>query len=285
MNIFLKIYKRLIIGIKFYIRVFKLRKNLYEIDRKSPFSGALSAKGYACFNISRKSVKLLSNLYDISKNHENEKYRISIEKKHYTAFNEIFKLAEKEVREYLGNKVFLDGINWMVSSKFKSHEKLRKSNSINWHTDNVGARIKMFICIKGDGSQPTLILPNSDRIPTTISWLKSILIESFRWFGIENKVKLIGTKKLIHVEGSVNLLDTQLLHRGSYENARKERILLSLEFSIPEKHAISRGPIGTKYGYNSFKFDKELININSLKNLLDPERVYKKDKFVFYNEK
>ena len=285
MNILFKIYNRLAIGFRFYIRVFKLRKNLFAIDKKSPFSGTLSAKGFASFKVSKGSVNKLTNLYNMNKKNLDKKYKIFLEKKHYIAIYEIFALADKEVREYLGKKAFLDGINWMTSSKLKTHETLKKSNSINWHTDNVGARIKMFVCIKGDGSQPTLVVPNLERIPSKISWLKSILMESFRWFGIENKVELSRAKELKHFKGCVNIFDTQLLHRGSYEKAKEERILLSLEFSVPEKHSISRGPIGTKYGYNAFKFDQELIKIKTFQNLLDPERLDKKNNLVFYNEK
>jgi len=48
-----------------------------------------------------------------------------------------------------------------ISNKLKSNDK-----TDNWHTDSVGCRVKCFICIIGDGTVPTLILPSKKRIPS-----------------------------------------------------------------------------------------------------------------------
>ena len=81
------------------------------------------------------------------------------------------------------------------------------------------------------------------------------------------------------------MFDTQLLHRGSYESANEERIIFLLEFSVPEKHIISRGSIGTQNGHNSFAFDKILRKEQDFFNLLDKRRLINKDSFLYMNNK
>ena len=80
------------------------------------------------------------------------------------SLEEIFDAITAEVRAYLGTNAYLDGINWMISSpKYQSI-------SGNWHTDNVGSRIKIFACVSGDVSQTNLLIPSRERIPSFSSW-------------------------------------------------------------------------------------------------------------------
>ena len=60
---------------------------------------------------------------------------------------EIFQKIHDPVFDYLGENCYLDGIYFSIINK----EELAKSISGNWHTDNVGARLKVFICFEGDG--------------------------------------------------------------------------------------------------------------------------------------
>ena len=40
----------------------------------------------------------------------------------------------------------------------KKQEDIYDNVSVNWHTDNVGARLKVFVCFEGDGTKPTLFI-------------------------------------------------------------------------------------------------------------------------------
>ena len=78
------------------------------------------------------------------------------------------------------------------------------------------------------------------------------------------------------------MFDTQLLHRGSYDTANDSRVILHMEFSVPGKHSISRGPIGTKE-FNAFSFAQELYKIKSFKMILDRNRLKFKNNNYFYS--
>lgn len=276
--IFVKILRRIKAGVLFYFRALRLRKNLLPIDKKSPFKGKLSKYGFHQFKVSNKTVNTLLRTFK-------QKGEIFLGNKEKYAVREIFFYANKEVKKYLGKNACLDGINWMVTKKNKTHSKMKVANSINWHTDNVGARLKLFICLKGDKTQPTLIIPDENRIPSTKKWLYCILNESFRWWGLRNTGKLYNTIRCDHKRGSALMFDTQLLHRGSYESAKEERIIFLLEFSVPEKHIISRGPIGTQNGHNSFAFDKVLRKEKDFFSMLDNRRIVNKGNFLYMNNK
>ena len=263
-----KIYDRINIGINFYLRSYLLRKNLLPIDKKSPFKGKLSHLGYDQFEISKKSLQILKSLYK-----RNGELLLTLNERY--AIKEVFLYANKEVREYLGKSAYLDGIKWLITSKNKTHNTKKRSDSISWHTDNVGARLKLFLCIKGDGSQPTMVIPDTNRTTKITRWLFNIFMESFRWWGFLNTKFLSKSIAIKHKTGSAFMFDTQLLHRGSYEFAEGERVILLLEFSVPEKHHISRGPIGTKKGHNTFKFEKKLLHETYFRNLLDVNRIKK----------
>lgn len=265
---------------KFFYRVIKLRVQLLPIDKMSPFRGKLGALGYCQFNLKKDTIMTLINLYRRKLDKDKRIFlKISEEK----ALQEIFNLITPEIQNYLGKSSFLDGINWMETDAKKSHNKLKQSNSISWHTDNVGNRLKVFLCIEGDGSQPTLIVPDKNRIPSLAKCFFTTFMEAFRRFGIRNKINISNSIEIKHFTGSANIFDTQLLHRGKYEQSYIKRVLLSLEFSNSIKHKISRGPIGTKEGFNSFVFDKSLLKIDSFNSILDPDRIIKTDKYFIYS--
>lgn len=132
----------------------------------------------------------------------------------------------------------------------------------------------MFICIQGDGSQPTLLIPRKSRIPDTIQLIKDWIIEMPRRFGLKNKVALKNIVYLKHLPGSGYMFDTSLLHRGSYEEATDDRIIFHLEFSTPGKHQIVKGTIGTTID-NEFEFDERLLEVKIFNESLDPKRIKK----------
>ena len=114
----IKILNRIKIGFRFYIRAFKLRKGLTKIDKKSPFKGMLSEFGYHQFSISIRTLNVLKKLY-------HKKNNTHLSKDEEIAVKEIFAYAKREVRNYLGKHAFLDGVNWMITKKNKTHKKKR----------------------------------------------------------------------------------------------------------------------------------------------------------------
>ena len=265
-------------GIKFIRRTNRLRKSLVEIDKSCPFNGPIGKLGFDHFFLSKKSQEALVKLSSRDITSTEKKYHaVNLSVKERAMILEIFSKITPRVRDYLGDNCFLDGINWFVS------ENSEQSISENWHTDNVGNRIKVFICVDGDGSQPTYIIPSKDRIPSQRQWLFNTLNELRRWVGRKNKNKLVGEKALEHKTGTVFLFDTQLLHRGSYFTGRSRRVIFHLEFSDPSKHEISRGPIGTQE-VNSFRFSKELLEIQPFTNILDSKRIQKQNELLQYSQ-
>ena len=147
-----KLISKIRIVLMFFYRATRLRIQLLPLDKKLPFKGRLAPSGYFQFFMKKNTILALLKLKQRDLDKENRIFlHISEEK----ALEEIFRLITPEVRSYLGKDSFLDGIYWRETSAIKSHVKLKYSNSISWHTDNVGNRLKLFLCIEGDGGQPT----------------------------------------------------------------------------------------------------------------------------------
>ena len=87
------------------------------------------------------------------------------------------------------------------------------------------------------------------------------------------------------------MFDTQLIHRGGYKNNSNERTSLVLEFSNPTKHDIINRffpGIGTYDSYNSFTFDKDLIELEIFNQFLDPSRLkgdHSYSKYIYSNNR
>ena len=103
----------------------------------------------------------------------------------------------------------------------------------------------------------------------------------FRWAGFEVKLSFKDELCLAHKTGSAYFFDSQLFHRGGYETATDERIILSMEFSNPAKHEIAHGPIGTA-PHLSFSFHKDLLGSSQFKALLDDDRVHDRGDHMLY---
>ena len=257
----------------FLLRAIRLRYRLTLVDRDAPFLGAMSDSGWMSLDLSENCISHLRAMYaktsgNISLSNEDEEY-----------FREICSIIAPEVKAYLGSKCYIDGMTWLVTTQNLATTR----GASNWHTDNVGNRIRLFICIEGDGSQPTLIIPSRHRIPPFKEWIKLTLIETIRWFGLSYKNKFYGEKKLEHKTGAAYLWDSQLFHRGGYETGSSQRILLSMEFSNPEKHQIAKGPIGTKPNLR-FSFPAKFLKIEEFNQLVDVNRMIKDGQRINYTE-
>lgn len=257
-----KYYHHIYNAFYFPLRAINLRLKLLPIDHKSPFLGKLSKSGIFGSTLSDKAIEHLQTVY----REFNDGEKIDLKAQDAEVLKEVFDIVAPIVKEYLGKNSYIDGINWMVKRPGET------SISGSWHTDNVGNRIKCFICIEGDGSQPTLVVPSENRIPNYSIWLKHTLIEIFRWFGLQNYYKFGHVHSCNHETGTIFLFDTQLLHRGGYESSKGQRVIFHMEFSVPLKHELANGPIGTSE-INSFSFDEKLLDIESFSCLIDPSRV------------
>lgn len=272
---YLKLLSKPITFISFFFRACSLKLIINKFDKKNPFEGPLGDNGICYLELSADQLKFLKNKFKIN----NVDQIIKLDKDYKSFLEYFFGKIKPIINEYFGNNVYIDGINWMFN------EPNKKSISSSWHTDNVGNRVKCYVCIEGDGSQPTLVIPSKDRIPNFFSWLKHTFIESFRWLGIKINFDIKNSIKCNHKDGSIYLFDTQLFHRGSYETGNSRRIIFHLEFSNNDKHRFINGPIGTKKN-NSFLFDKSLLNLSSFSSMIDPKRVFEEGhNYYRYSEK
>lgn len=260
-------------GFAFLFRAIRLRLILAPIDKKSPFAGEMAEFGWTSIKLSDSCIKQLKSIYERSNKN------ILFLEQDKACLSEISEIVTPIVKSYIGPECYIDGMTWLVTTE----ELARTRGASNWHTDNVGNRIRLFICIEGNGSQPTLVIPSSDRIPTTMTWILQTLKETIRWFGFPNKVEFHNEQKLDHQTGKAYLWDSQLFHRGGYETGIGDRILLSVEFSNPAKHQLAKGPIGTKPNLR-FSFPNNFFEITSFQKILDADRMVDKDQRVEYTD-
>ena len=250
-------------GIKFFMRSVRLRYQLTPIDKKCPFNGVLSDQGFYELNLDKAIFSDLLNLYE-----KNPGEKLHFSEENYKAIDNLFSNVATHVKAYLGDGAFVDGMMWLTTDAKQGSQR----GSANWHTDNVGNRVRLFLCIKGDGSQPTLIVPSKSRIPSFKEWLSNSLLETIRWMGFKFKKSFSNVVEMRHKTGSAFLWDSQLFHRGGYETGQSDRVILSIEFSVPEKHKIAKGPIGTEE-HLEFSFDNQLLQSDVFTSFIDKNRL------------
>tara|TARA_Y200000002_G_scaffold371029_1_gene367216 strand:+ start:1530 stop:2207 length:678 start_codon:yes stop_codon:yes gene_type:complete len=213
---------------------------------------------------------------------------VNIDKNNIRAFDEIFGIIKKPIIDYLGPRVKLDGIFYFVSKK-KNKNDIYDTLSLNWHTDNVGARLKVFVCFEGDGTKPTLFIKPRTITKSLKYKIKIYFLEVIRWFGLDNNSTFNSQIELRHKESSLIILDTQFLHRGALKKSVSQRSMITLEFSNPEKHqffekGLCKGPIGT-VPFNEFYFSNELLDCKNIYKFLDQKRISQLGKIYKYEKK
>ena len=129
----------------------KLNTLINRIDNYLPLKGDLAKYGFFESKITSNSCRVLKKYF---MKYEKYNKNLNLKKDLIKNIDEIFNKINKPIREHLGENAKLDGFSFMKTSNKDSKENY----SANWHTDNVGVRIKMFICIEGDGLQPTKIV-------------------------------------------------------------------------------------------------------------------------------
>ena len=160
------------------------------------------------------------------------------------------------VIDYLGEGARLDDI--YIWSKVTGNSF---DISEGWHTDDVGHRLKLFICIEADeDSSTTLYCPQTNKISYRIRFKHivrylSVIAHPYKKF-IEYK----------HQGGNSILFDTNGEHRGNYTNKNGNRLLLVLEFINRDKSNLISGmcPCGPGQSPNG-----EIFFHSNLKSLLD----------------
>ncbi|WP_320668162.1 hypothetical protein [Prochlorococcus sp. MIT 1307] len=277
----LRLNPRIFRGVHFTRRFFKQLAVIRRFDRHLPYQGEIGESfGFHELSLSKESIPKIRSLYQENLKSSNN---LTIDSSKFEVFNELFEQLSKPILDYLGPEAKIDGVNFFIRSNKDSVTP--KGFSTYWHTDNVGARLKVFVCFEGDGSNPTIISPPQKRPPSINYQIYSYFIELLRWLNFANRFRLSNEIYLAHRTGSIFLLDTQVLHRGSWENSISTRHLLQFEFSNPKKHdlmqGVLEGPIGTKE-YNTFKFHECLLKSSCFSNFLDKKRVKRIGEYLEY---
>lgn len=146
---------------------------------------------------------------------------------------EITQDFKQKLTQLLGNDLRLDDIYlfWFDPSKVKEW-----SLSNSWHDDNVGHRVKIFVCFEGNGTTPTVVIPNSYNKP-----YKMRSSEYKRFLGGRNVDEITDEIKLAYQSGDVAMFDTSCLHRGLYEEPAAVRAVLVMEYIDRNKANIIAG--------------------------------------------
>jgi hypothetical protein len=134
----------------------------------------------------------------------------------YPLLNKIFenKSMTNLLVEYLGESCQLDFAESKVC-------QVGRPASPDWHHDSVGHRIKIFICVNDQTDTAcTQVIPGTHR--------------KRYWDYNESKftdaeLDYNASRKLIGKKGDLLIFDTNMLHRGLYDNS--ERYIVQLEFS------------------------------------------------------
>ncbi|MFJ1340566.1 hypothetical protein ACIKP7_20790 [Pseudomonas caricapapayae] len=181
------------------------------------------------------------------------------------------------IKDYLGENVRLDDIYmfWFDPDKVETW-----SLSNSWHDDNVGSRIKVFVCFNGNGTTPTVVVPGSHNFP--YSPRKE---EISRFSGVRNTQDVHGQVELRYKSGDLAMFDTSCLHRGLYEQPSAKRTVLVLEFI--DRHKSNRivgyapcGPGMSKVG--EVHFDEVGFKLLNKTGMIDENLVsFERGKYVY----
>ncbi len=179
--------------------------------------------------------------------------------------------------DYLGSSVRLDDIYmfWFDPAKVSNW-----SLSNSWHDDNVGSRIKIFVCFEGGGNTPTVVIPNSHNHP--YSPRKE---EISRFAGVRNIQNVENQVALRYKSGDLAMFDTSCLHRGLYEQPSAKRTVLVLEFIDRDKsnRIVGYAPCGpgmSKVG--EVFFGEEGMNLLKTSGMLDESLIsYESGGYVY----
>jgi hypothetical protein len=170
--------------------------------------------------------------------------------------NELIGILDKyedSIIGYIGNDAVLDNCRLNIVNADT------KKNNVSWcwHHDGCGRRLKMFICLEGDGAQPTFLASGYREKPYRYSLIDALRIINPRlgWRPKEEDIVALN-----HRRGSVSIFDTDILHRGHF-NSVASRHCLVLEFcSLKKIRLIGKFcPVGPTSDGSEITFSSELI--------------------------
>ena len=258
-----KIYSKLKNPLKSYLNRFGYYKNILKHDAKLNYS------------INQSDFTFIKNGYKINRNllskedlyHFNkfyEKNQILFDEKFLYLLKFIENKYEKSIKEYLGDNYILVNFTVMKTSK------LTKSVSECWHTDNLGHKINLLICVDGDGSIPTFYKPGTNKK----KYFPSIFEEMRMSFNIN--LFLTDSAKIIfdHKKGDCTLFDANGRHRGSYQAGTMDRKIIIIEFMNKDKFLDLRGHNENESNKSNIKYPYR--ETNEIKDYqLIPEKIFK----------
>ena len=190
-------------------------------------------------------------------------------------YNEYFSL----VKNYLGDDACL------VLIGLNEQKKDQKSFSGNWHTDNWGRSLNVFVSIKSNGLIPTVYVEGSHKKKYFADYN-----EYLRLIGRNNNVEKKRSVLIKHNTNDISFFDGNGLHRGMYEKD-SFRLTLNMTFVSFEKICA----LGLKKVPNFFCFkntkpkirkqiDSSMLLFDGLKSTdLQKYSFFKKELFILNN--
>jgi hypothetical protein len=244
-------------------------KIIHRIDSKMPLKGDLRECGYI-FHAPESVGIDTSHLNSLEANKS-----LVLDGKFAETLNQVFAKCISSIYDYLGSSIIIDSL-------YITHidAALATSVSANWHTDNVGHNIKIYLCIHGDGTIETCYIPG-----THIKPYKRNSIEDLRMIGLRNRRNKSNQIGLKHLTGSLALFDTNGMHRGAYDNLTSTRRVLEIEIADVEKchklHGLA--PIGIRSGPGTFYVTEEFLKRFRFLKLFDEKRMrqYSGNLFIY----
>ena len=265
---------------------YKFKRIISKHDNN--LQSTLINKNNETINLNQNGYLILNNYikdidhYEINSNYWNQ-YGKSVKKINnilITKKSIIHKiLTDKKINEIITGYIGIDAILDYVEFQKININSSFKSISENWHYDNVGKRIKLFIYLNDCEKIFTKYLGKTNRLihknySTTGSRIKNNITMKY----IQNEVNLIPKK------GSIAIIDTNGYHKGVFrssdDTSNYTREMIVLEFSSKSKSS-QLSKISDDIGPRFVFFDKEL-NFDEM--LINKDCLNKFEKFYFYDQ-
>ncbi len=143
----------------------------------------------------------------------------------------LFDMVEKnffgQIQSYLGKNSKLYSISF---DEIEPNKNNISDISGSWHNDNLGNNLKIYICLEGYGDCPTVLMPNKN----TNNYYPNIFF-NLRSLGKINKKLKKGQIELKLNTFDCAIFDTIVPHRGKYDEIKKKRKCIILNFLNVEK--------------------------------------------------
>jgi len=244
----------------YYWNARNLSKKVYLSDLKLKRSGILFSDGYV--DLGNIDISALKNIFF-------EKKIMFSTLQQAMKIDEIINKIKPYLNELFGDEFIIENFIYHRLDASTSYENV----SASWHTDQIGERVKLFICLNGQGGYPTYIMPG-----TSQKRFKSGLLEQFRFIGY--KIESHKTNEVVcrHRTGSCIAFNTNFYHRANrYSNEQEVREILEIDFSDKDKAENFRhlAPIGPSIlSESNIFFQKDFFEGFQNKKLLNDNWIH-----------